>query len=370
MPRIVAHLDMDAFFAAIEERDNPRLQGLPLVVGADPCKGQGRGVVSTANYPARTYGIHSATPIARAWRLSEAARREGKPPVVFLSVDMKKYRDVSDRVMALLRRTVPIVEPASIDEAYLDLSDARSFSDAERICLEIKETIRARERLTASIGIGPNKLIAKIASGMRKPDGLTLVAEAHAEAFLEPLPVRSIPGIGPKTESALVRDGVRTVRDLKRFSRTELQARFGRHGLTLYEEIRGRDDSPVSEAYEVKSIGEQETFGEDTLDSRLLTERLAEMCRHVFLRFDAHGFLAFRTVVLTVRFSDFETTSRSHTLASPAADLRTLEIEALKQLLPFLDRRENPDRKLIRLLGVRLEKLSRTEDHATWLPFT
>jgi nucleotidyltransferase/DNA polymerase involved in DNA repair len=126
----------------------------------------------------------------------------------------------------------------------------------------------------------------------------------------------------------------------------------------------------VSEAYEVKSIGEQETFGEDTLDSRLLTERLAEMCRHVFLRFDAHGFLAFRTVVLTVRFSDFETTSRSHTLASPAADLRTLEIEALKQLLPFLDRRENPDRKLIRLLGVRLEKLSRTEDHATWLPFT
>jgi DNA polymerase IV (DinB-like DNA polymerase) len=369
MPRIVAHLDMDAFFAAIEERDSPRLRGLPLVVGADPCNGQGRGVVATANYPARAYGIHSATPIGRAWRLSEAAKRRGKPAAVFLSVDMKKYREVSDRIMAILRGIVPIVEPASIDEAYLDLSDARSFSEAERICLGIKEAIRTSERLTASIGIGPNKLIAKVASGVRKPDGLTLVTDEQAEAFLAPLPVRSMPGIGPKTESALVRHGVHTVQDLKRFSRTELHDRFGKHGLTLYEEIRGRDDSPVLEAYEIKSLGEQETFREDTLDSRVLAAHLSEMCRNILRRFDGEGFLAFRAIVLTVRFSDFETKSRTHTLAAPAADLQTLEFEVLKLLLPFLDRRENPRRKLIRMLGVRVEKLSRVEDRAARLPF-
>ena len=367
--RIIAHLDMDAFFAAIEERDNPRFRGHPLAVGADPRGGEGRGVVSTSNYLAREYGIFSATPIARAWRLSEAAKRRGQPAVVFLSVDMSKYRDVSDRVMVIMRRFAPVVEQASIDEAYLDLSDTTTFQEAMVVCGRLKEFIRAQEHLTASIGIGPNKLVAKIASGTKKPDGLTVISDEQAEDFLAPLSVRAIPGIGPKTETDLAKRGIRLVQDLKKFSRQELRDQFGKWGMTLYDEIRGVDDSPVLAEYQVKSIGEQETFGRDTMDSAVLAARLSEMCHGVIQRWNAEGFTQFRTVVLTVRFADFETKSRSHTLPGPAADERTLQVEAMKLLLPFLDRRENPKKKLIRLLGVRVEKLSRPQDDDDRLPF-
>ena len=368
-PRIIAHLDMDAFFAAIEERDSPRFRGLPLAVGADPRGGEGRGVVATSNYLAREYGIFSATPIARAWRLSEAAKRRGQPAVVFLSVDMSKYRQVSDRVMVIMRRFAPVIEQASIDEAYLDLSDTKSFQEATIVCSQLKDFIRDQEQLTASIGLGPNKLVAKIASGTRKPDGLTVVSDEQAEGFLAPLSVRAIPGIGPKTETALAKRGIRLVQDLKEFSRQELRDQFGKWGITLYDEIRGVDDSPVLAEYQVKSIGEQETFGRDTLDSTVLTARLSAMCHGVMQRWSGEGFAQFRTVVLTVRFADFETKSRSHTLPNPAADERILQIEAMKLLLPFLDRRENPRKKLIRLLGIRVEKLSRPEDHDDRLPF-
>ncbi len=360
MPRIVAHLDMDAFFAAIEERDNPALRGVPLVVGADPKQGQGRGVVSTANYKAREYGIHSALPISRAWRLSEAARKRGQPAVMFLRVNMQKYASVSHRIMEILRRFVPHVEQASIDEAYLDLSSTGSYEHAEALCRQIKEAIRVEEGLTASIGIGPNKLIAKIASGVRKPDGLTIVREHEAEDFLAPLPVRAIPGIGPKTEEWLAKQGIRLVQDLRRYSRDELYEMFGKRGIDLYEKARGRDDSPIEEAYEVKSIGEQETFERDTLDSKVLGDRLKAMCQDVAARLAEEGDVRFRTVVLTVRFADFETVSRSHTLRVPTDSAKVLELEALKLLLPFLDARENPKGKRIRLLGVRVEKLDRS----------
>jgi DNA polymerase IV (DinB-like DNA polymerase) len=198
--RLIGHLDMDAFFAAIEERDEPKLKGRPLVVGADPAGGQGRGVVSTANYPARQYGIHSAMPISRAWKLSEAARRRGLPPAAFVRVSHRKYSEVSRRLMEILRRHAPLVEEASVDEAYFDLSFAGSVDAAVTICRKIKEEIQAREQLTGSIGLGPNKLVAKIASDFRKPDGLTVVTAEQAEDFLAPLPVRKIPGIGPNSE--------------------------------------------------------------------------------------------------------------------------------------------------------------------------
>jgi len=181
---IIGHLDLDAFFAAVEERDRPELRGQPLVVGADPEGGRGRGVVSTANYAARRYGIHSAMPISRAWKLSEAARRRGEPPVVFVPPRLSRYAEVSARVMAIVRRHVPLVEEAGIDEAYLDLSFAGNFAAAREICRTIKEQIKAEEHLTASIGVGPNKLIAKIASDFQKPDGLTVVTPEEAEAFL------------------------------------------------------------------------------------------------------------------------------------------------------------------------------------------
>lgn len=357
MPRIIAHLDMDAFFAAIEERDTPAFRGVPLVVGADPRGGKGRGVASTSNYLARAYGIHSATPISTAWRLSEAARRAGKPPVTFVSVDMAKYARVSEEVMNIVRRFIPFVEQASIDEAYGDLSFTESYEGAETLCRRLKEAIRSEECLTASIGIGPNKLIAKIASGMHKPDGLTVVRESEAESFLAPLSVRAIPGIGPKTEALLAKQGITLVKDLKPLSVPQLDALFGKRGRDLYEKVRGRDDSPVEEYSEPKSIGEQETFESDTLDSQLLLHELDVLTQDVIDRLHREGFHAFRTVVLSVRFADFETKSRSHTLALPAGDVATLHREVLKLLMPFLDRRENPRRKLIRLLGLRVEKL-------------
>lgn len=362
--RIVGHLDMDAFFAAIEERDNPSLRGLPIVVGADPRAGKGRGVVSTANYKAREYGIHSALPISKAWRLSEAARKRGNPAVTFLPVRMERYAEVSAHVMETLRRFVLVVEQASIDEAYFDLSSCESYTVAEDVCRRVKKAIRDEEGLTASVGVGPNKLIAKIASGMSKPDGLTTVREEDVLSFLSPLPVRTIPGIGPKTEAQLARIGVNTIKDIRRFSREEFRAMFGKRGSDLYEKAHGRDESPVEETYEVKSIGEQETFERDTRDSEFLVERLRAICRDVMGRLAAEGCTHFRTVVLTVRFADFETKSRSHTLSSPTSDPIVLEEEARKLFLPFLDERENPQGKLIRLLGVRVEKLERFGIHA------
>ena len=348
---------MDAFFAAVEERDTPRFRGLPIAVGADPDGGLGRGVVAAANYKAREYGIHSALPISEAWRLSEAARRQGHPPVVFLSVDMKKYAAVSERVMAIIRSFAPVVEEAGIDEAYADLSFAGSYEQAERVCRAIKDAIRSNERLTASAGIGPNKLIAKIASNEHKPDGLTVVREDEAEAFLEPMPVRKMRGIGPKTEAELAKQGIKLVRDLKRFSQLDLQEMFGKRGLGFYDEVRGRDESPLQEHYEPKSIGEEETFDQDTRDAMLIGERLKALCQEVMKRFAREGFETFRTVVVKVRFADFETHQRAHTLRNAANSAATLEREALKLLLPFLDRRENPHRKAIRLIGVRVEKL-------------
>jgi DNA polymerase IV (DinB-like DNA polymerase) len=359
--RIIAHLDMDAFFAAVEERERPELKGLPIVVGADPLEGRGRGVVSTANYAARVYGIHSAMPITQAWRRSEWARRQGQPEVVFLRPNFARYRETSARIRGIVERHAHTIEQSGIDEMYIDLSASGSYTRAREIASAIKRDIAAQEHLTASIGLGPNKLIAKTASDAQKPDGLTVVEEQQAEAFLAPLSVRKIPGIGPKTEAALRAQGITVVRDLKRFSEAELVERFGKWGHALYDRVRGRDEDPVQESDEVKSIGEQETFLRDTLDSQTLMEHLKAMARDVLARLSEAGYSSFRTVVVTVRFSDFETKSRSHTISKPTGSSKDLEVEAMKLFLPFLDARENPRRKLIRLIGVRVERLGRED---------
>ena len=206
--RIIAHLDMDAFFASVEERDSPRLAGRPVVVGSDPEDGRGRGVVSTANYAARAYGIRSALPISTAWRYSEAARAKGLPPAVFLEVNMEKYARESRRIMEIVRAHVRgDVEQASVDEAYIDLSFAGSYECAEEIARAIKDEIKMKERLTASIGIGPNKLIAKIASDRQKPDGLTVVREEDAEQFLGAAQSARDPGRRAKERSAIRKAG-------------------------------------------------------------------------------------------------------------------------------------------------------------------
>ncbi len=264
--RIIAHLDMDAFFAAVEEKDNPSLLGLPIAVGADPRAGRGRGVVATANYAARAYGLRSALPISQAWHLSEQARRQGKPAVIFLPPRFERYVEISGEIYSIVKNHVSEIERAGIDEMYLELSFADSYERAAEIGREIKQEIWQKERLTASIGIGPNKLIAKIASDQNKPDGLTVIREEEAEKFLEPLSIRKLPGIGPKTEARLNAIGFRTIGQLKSASAAKLEEILGRWGSDLLEMARGLDDSPVEESTEVKSISEQETFLEDTLE--------------------------------------------------------------------------------------------------------
>ncbi|MFC1756379.1 DNA polymerase IV [Patescibacteria group bacterium] len=355
--RIIAHLDLDAFFAAVEERDRPRLKGLPIVIGSDPREGKGRGVVSTANYKAREYGIHSALPISKAWQFSQQAKRQGKPEAVFLSGSYWKYSESSDKVMEIVRKFSPISQQASIDEIYIDLTGFGNFSKAREICNGIKKEIWRKEKLTSSIGLATNKLLAKIASDMEKPDGLTVVSEKRKEKFLEPLSIRKIPGIGPKTEQNLNKLGIHIVRDLRKFSVEEMDEMMGKWGKALYYKARGIDNSPVIEEYERKSIGEQNTFFKDTLDFSFVATEIGSICQDVFRRFKRSDFRSFRTVVITVRFQDFVTRNRSHTLLKPAGTLKAMKAESLKLLMPFFDKRENPKRKMIRLVGVRIEKL-------------
>jgi DNA polymerase IV (archaeal DinB-like DNA polymerase) len=337
--RIIGHLDMDAFFASVEERERPWLKGKAVVVGADPKGGEGRGVVSTANYKAREYGVRSALPISKAWQFCEKAKKRGEPPCVFLAGNFKKYSEVSRKIMEILHKYSSVVEEASIDEAYFEISGG--FGDAEEIAKKIKQEVKQKEKLTCSIGIGPNKLIAKISSDFKKPDGLTIVTEKEAEEFLGPLPIRKVPGIGPKTEARYLKEGIRIIKDLPR---------------PLYERLFN-DSIPLVTEWEAKSIGEEETFENDTLDSNILMECLSSLCGQVYKRLDISRYKTFRTVVLKIRFQGFETKTRTHTSPEPISDLAVFKKEAMKLLLPFLDKRENPRRRLVRLIGVRIEKL-------------
>ena len=357
--RIIAHVDMDAFYASVEERYHPELRGRPVVVGADPKGGTGRGVVTAANYAARKYGIRSALPISRAWRLAEAARRRGAPETVFVRGNHALYREVSQRIMPVIAQGADAFEEASIDEAYLDLSSLADMERAETHARTLKKEVLEGEGLTCSVGIGPNKLVAKIASDFQKPDGLTVVRPDEVLGLLDGLGIRVIPGIGPKTDLFLQQQGLKTVADLRRVELGQLREWLGKGGEDLYRKARGISDDPVSNEWEPKSVGEQETFEEDTLDPVVVLERAQALANTVFQRFVGAGFATFRTVTVTVRFVGFVTVSRSRTEKLPLPDLAGLQAEVRQLLQPFFDARENPKGKKIRLIGVRVEKLSR-----------
>jgi len=340
--RIVAHLDMDAFYAAIEERNNPQFAGKPIVVGADPKEGKGRGVVSTANYKAREYGIKSAMPISQAYRLA--------PDAVFLQPDIPKYQRVSEEIFGILASEIPVVEKASTDEFYLDLSYLGSYEEAAGLMGKMKRRIQTEKDLTASVGIGPNKLVAKIASDKNKPDGLTVVRPNEVLDFLAPLDIQEIPGIGPKTAQKFYAKGVKTIGELRRLDRESLVALAGSFGGTLFGLVRGKDERPVGKEQPVKSVGKQITFEEDTADPQPVTRAFLELAGSVWKEAVAKLPMV-KTVTVVVRFEDFETHTRAETKREGIQSYQQFRRTALKLLLPFLDRRRK-----IRLVGVRIAK--------------
>lgn len=354
MSRIIMHLDMDAFFAAIEERDKPRLKGRPIVIGADPMDGKGRGVVSTANYLAREYGIKSALPISRAWKYSQDAKAKGKPEAVFLEPDIARYAKESAKIWEYLVKKVDILQVASIDEAYADISSVKTYKNAEKLGKEIKEQIKNKFKLSASIGIGPNRLIAKISSDEEKPYGLTIVELKKAQSFLDPKSIRVIPGIGPKAEEGLLKEHIHTIKELRSLSEEKLTQLFGKRGADWYLKSRGIDETPVVIEAAKKSIGQEYTFQKDTLEPTLVVNDFKKLIRSVS-RSIAKEQVKFKTVAIKVRFADFQTRTRAKTLKEYTGSSKVLETESLQLLLPFLDSRENPKRKKIRLIGVRAE---------------
>ncbi|MFA5432229.1 MAG: DNA polymerase IV [Candidatus Paceibacterota bacterium] len=357
--RIIAHLDMDAFFASIEEVTTPGFLGKPIVVGSEIINGKGRGVVSTANYKAREYGIHSALPIMTAWQLSEKAKKQGKVEAVFLPVDFELYTKVSNEILEIIKKYAVVVEQASIDEFYFDFSYLKTIKKAEVVCKKIKNEIKKEKKITCSIGIGPNKLISKIAAGINKPNGLLLVEEKDVQSFLNPLFIREIPGIGPKTAEVFYKKGIKTIADLTRFSKEELKEMLGKQGEKIHDKIRGIDDDLVIEYREVKSIGEQITFNQNTHNITLICDTFISLADNVFKRFIEGNFHEFKNITIIVRFADFETktSSKSFKIGIGQNDKKKFRVEVLKLVMPFLDRRNNPKEKLIRLIGVKIEKL-------------
>ena len=304
--RTILHVDLDAFFAAVEQRDRPELRGLPVIVGGDP---RGRGVVSAASYEARAFGVHSAM------SLREAVRR--CPDGVFLPVDGRRYQRASRDVMAVLRRFTPLVEPISIDEAFLDVTGSVAlFGDGPTIAAAIKAAVREEVGLTASVGVATTKLVAKVASDLRKPDGLVVVEPGSEAAFLAPLPIGRLWGVGEKTATALAEFGVRTIGDLAALPPDVVVRRFGKHGASLVDRARGIDPDRVHEGEPAKSIGHEHTFDVDTSDPEVIERALLGMADGVSGRLRSAGVKA-ATIAVKIRDSSFRTITRQRTLAEP-----------------------------------------------------
>ncbi len=341
--RRILHIDMDAFFSSVEQRRRPELLGKPVVIGGDgdPTK---RGVVSTASYEARKFGIHSAMPLRTAYHLC--------PGAIFLPVDYEEYSRISGKFKAVLREFSPIMEDVGIDEAFLDISSIdRSPED---IAKEIKKRIIAETDLNCSIGIAPNKLLAKIASDLEKPDGLTVITEEDIEKRIWPLPARKLWGVGPKTEAYLKENmGIKTIGELAALSLDRLVEEFGQsYGNYLYEASRGIDESLLVTHWEPKSISKETTFQRDIGNWQLIAKNLVELIRDVVVTLKEEGYRG-RTVTVKVRFNDFKT----HTRAKTLDEFTDSEGEIRRAAFECLGRFEL--KKKVRLIGVRINNLEK-----------
>ena len=304
--RQIIHVDMDAFYASVEQHDRPELKGKAVIVGGDP---KARGVVSAASYEARKFGVHSAMPMAQAVRLC--------PQGVVLPVRMDRYAEVSHTIHTIFERYTPLVEPISLDEAFLDVTGSIDlFGSAEQIGHDIKSQIREQTHLTASVGVAPNKFLAKLASDLNKPDGFVVITEQNKQQILDPLPVGKIWGVGEVTEKALHYRGILTIAQLRRTTAEELKGIVGNGAAELLRLACGEDDSEVEPERQRKSLSSEQTFATDIRDAAILSSVLLEEVEEVAERLRRHRLKA-RTVTLKLRYGDFRTVTRSETLREP-----------------------------------------------------
>jgi DNA polymerase-4 len=337
MVRDIIHVDMDAFFASVEVRERPELAGRPLIVGGTP---QGRGVVAAASYEVRRFGVHSAMPTATALRLC--------PEAVVVPARHALYAEVSARIRAIFERYTPLVEPLSLDEAFLDLTAGRRlFGDAAAVGRRIKREIREEVGLTASVGVAPNKFLAKLASDLDKPDGLVEVRPDGVQALLEPLPVTRLWGVGPAAARRLERLGIRTVGDLRRYSAELLRMHLGGLGDHLWRLARGMDDRPVVPERRARSISHESTFSRDIADPSVIRAWITDLSEQVGWRLRRQG-LAGRTVTIKIRYADFTTPTRSRSLSEPTDATAVIRDTALALYRERIPRRHPP----LRLIGV------------------
>lgn len=335
---------MDAFYASIEQRDCPDYKGRPVIVGADPQQGSGRGVVAACSYEARQYGIHSAMPISTAYKKC--------PHAVYLRGSMHKYMEVSRQIFSLLERFTPDVEPISIDEAFLDITHSyHLFGTPRDTCLRIKTVIRDETELAASIGMAPNKMTAKIASDLEKPDGLVVVGRKDLLDFLHPLPAEKLWGIGKKTLGSLRQLGIQTIGDLACRDVHDLAKRFGKAGVHIWKLAQGIDPRDVGTETDMKSIGHEHTFLQDESDPKRLEDTLMWLSEKVSRRMRKHNTKG-RTVSLKIRLADFSTFTRAITLDHPTNYVEDLFTSALKKLQEFRTSKQS-----IRLIGIQVSKL-------------
>lgn len=346
--RKILHADCDCFFAAVEMRDNPTLAELPLAIGGSP---ERRGVIATCNYPARAFGIHSAMPTARALRLC--------PQLTLLPGNFDRYREVSRQIQAIFHELTPLVEPLSLDEAFLDVSAVERFSgSATWMARWLKQECLARTGITLSVGVAPNKFLAKVASDWEKPDGLTVITPERMESFLAELPVKKLHGVGPATGARLDAMGITTCAALRQVPLERLLEAFGKFGKRLFELARGIDERPVRLERERKSISVETTFARDLPDLASCREALAPLCERLEERLARHGHPPLAGLVVKVRFDDFGlTTLESRGLAPSPASYQGLLEQAW-------ERRRRP----VRLLGVGARLLPEAERRQLVLP--
>lgn len=339
--RAIIHLDMDAFYPAVEILDKPELKGKPVIVGGIG----GRGVVSSASYEARLYGVHSAQPMTTAARLC--------PHGLFLPPRMPRYKEISNQVFEIFKRFTPLLEPLSIDEAFLDITGSiRLFGQPAEIAKKIKSAVNEETGLTVSAGVAPSKFVAKIASDMDKPDGLTVVPHDQVRAFLNPLPIEKMWGVGKATGSALSQLNVRTFEDLSQVPVETLEQSFGKYGLRMHWLSMGIDDREVIPDYRAKSVGHEDTFPEDILDVALARKELLALANKVARRMRIHAVTG-KTITLKVKYSDFVQVTRSTTFAESTDDGHQIYKTACHLL-----RKTAVGEKPARLLGISVSQLT------------